>query len=197
MRPAILASRPDRHGHYLSRHSQDGLSWVPFFTPHPAPEGYQVAHRGCVFPATSPCCLLHKPKFKAQSDLYPVAHSSCLLHPSLPISTTLPLHHVPGSLQLLGDSAAGGLQTDKPRWAEEAQEGREVPTDGINPVLAVHHQGKTRQGRHGPVPQRCSTNAYCGWRPGMSGVGPLQTPNPRLVMRTLNRGFQTTKTAGS
>lgn len=85
----------------------DGFSWISFLTSHPAPDNYQTVHRGCVLPATSPCCLLDKSKFKAQYDLFPVAHLSVLLHPPFLNPFKLPFHHVPGSLQIVKDSAAG------------------------------------------------------------------------------------------
>lgn len=69
--------------------------------------------------------------------------------------------------------------------------------DATNPVLALHH---SRCGETGKARPRASTvlhQCLLWGEAGVPGVGPLQTLDPRLLMRTLNRGFRTTKTVGS
>lgn len=180
----MTTAPPDTH--------KDSLSWISFLTPHPVPDRYQAVHRGCMVPATRPCCFCVNPDSKTS-----LTFSRCpFIKPTASISTNLPFCHVSGGLQLVGDSAAGGLQTNMPRWAEEIRKARRFPLMQSIQSWCFTVQGKEKLGRHGLVPRRSSINAYCPWRLGVPGVGPSQTLNPRLETRTLNRGFQTTKTVG-
>lgn len=64
-------------------------------------------------PAPVACCA--NPNSKTS-----LTFSCCsFIKPAAPIPTNLPFLHVSGGLQLVGDSAAGELQTNMPRRAEE------------------------------------------------------------------------------
>ena len=154
----------------------DGLSWMSFLTPDPAPQSYRAAQRMC---ASSYCPCYANPNSKSSLTFVPSPiYQSCCTHHSLSPSTAT-LCRVPAGLQSVEDSAAAGTADGHARMAEEDQEGEEVPLmQPPRPVLVPTTQGKGRLGRYSPVPIRYSINAYCRWGPGVPGVGPLQPPNP-------------------
>lgn len=135
---AALAWRQEKPDHCSSR-SSHRQSWISFLAPYPAADNCQAAHRGCVLPATGPCCLLDKSKFKAQSDflLLPI-FQSCCIHLSLTPST------VPSTVfqvacrqwKILRQGTA-----DRHAKMDRGSGRREVPIDAVNPVLVLHHTG--------------------------------------------------------
>ena len=107
-------------------------SWISSLTLHPAPESYKAAHSDVCFQLPVPAACRYKHRFKGQSDPYPVAHLSIRLCSPLPIpTTTTTLRHVPGSLQLVRESATGET-ADRHAKTVRGRSGRQKGSHGCN-----------------------------------------------------------------
>ena len=150
-------------------------SFLDFFsyTP-PSPRQLQGCAQRCVLPATGPCCLLHKPRFKAQSDPYPVAHLSIVQHPPFPTPTpTTPAPPCPGQPAVSERFCSRGTAD---RTFQDGQS--KIRKAAGNFPLMQTTQLFTIQGKEGPVSRRCSIKAYVLQRSGTPGASPLHSHIP-------------------